>query len=55
MTVNAANLKRLCDSKHTTFWKGKSMKTVKRSVVCRELGGRGAEGRQEEHRRLLAL
>lgn len=55
MTVNAANLKRLCDSKYTTFWKGKSMKTVKRSVVCRELGGRGAEGRQEEHRRLLAL
>lgn len=44
MTVKAANLKRLCDSKYTTFWKGKSMKTVKRSVVCRGLGGRGAEG-----------
>ena len=36
--------------KYMTVWKGKSMKTVKRSVVCRGLGGCGAEGWQEEHR-----
>lgn len=54
MTVNAANLKRLCDSKHATFCKGKSMKTVKDRVVCRELGGRSWRDDRKEHRRLLA-
>ena len=44
MTVKGANLKRLCDSKYTAFWKGKSMKTVKRPMVCRGLGGCGVEG-----------